>query len=1235
MKKLLCQLLTLAVFASLLIVSPQSIEPVSAQTTTAELVNVAVDGTASQSSTRFGGVAGRAIDGNTSGVWQQDSVTHTVPADGLPWWEVELASPTTIDSIVLWNRTNCCSERLADFTVFVSNAPFASDATIAELVSDPTVWSYTFDGVAGETTEIPVNAYGRYVRVQKPAGTALSLAEVEVFAPTLVTTPDANVAPNGAASQSSTGSGGVPLRAVDGNTSGVWQQGSVTHTTPNDQLPSWEVDLGATTTVDSVVLWNRTNCCANRLSDFSVFISNTPFSADATIGELQADPNVWSYSHTGAVDISLEIPVVADGQYVRVQKPAGTALSLAEVQVFEAQSTDTNPATNLAPDGTASQSTTSFNGAAARAIDGNTSGVWQQGSVTHTQPNDQLPWWQVDLGVNADIDDITIWNRTNCCANRLADFTVFVSVTPFPADATIAELQADPTVWSYTNSGVAGTTTNIAVDASGRYVRIQKPSGSALSLAEVEVFGVEAEGPVRVDQDARLIASTGVGGDSQLSWLEPFGEPTPYSYEIFADGVSVGQTSEAVFDTTITGQTEFEVITTTGDGSEFVSETITAAPGASGDCVAVGLNDGTTAITWESAPDGFLTLLDNNDGVYTPLSQFDDDPVNGHHYYVDSITTQAGSMSPDYRVVVMYDDGTFGSQQCTGSSFTPPQAERLSDIDFPVTPDGRIGRDMAGVSQEPMPVRYSNPADQGMAPSTDPTQAAPACSAGGLYLDVVNTPTDEELFVSVFVPAGTTVSFDSFSTKSGSTSSGNWVYYVNAYYQNEDGTQGAFIDRQGASTRFYWRNSLFPDSFEERYYHHEDRDLFTAPVSGNYLIALEVTTKVRIDESDEGAASAIENFKFTDPNGFVTEPCALDELFKCQADGGNVYIAADYSYQSSVAIDEVPVDLSPGCYSYDHCASSPFTGVVDTVAIWACENEQLLDAALGVSVAVAVVAGTIVIGPVVAVGAGFGGALAFWTCDQTDNAWWEPSTNLDATCVSTEVALGAVFAPLGAAAAGARTLGRQIGIACAAGAAEGATSTAVHMTMVDEDEAFNFADAVVGSGVGCLTGGILEGAFGRFFRKADGIRETGFVEGLPGPSGNRRPYTVDNLKGQFFEYSCAAASCAMVGGRPEAYWREAATTTLEGTRLSDVADALTANGHPSVLRENLSIDELALSTQRGPAIAAGNGHDVVVDRIIGGDVYIRDPFPIGVGESYVVTIAEFIEWWDTRAVIGT
>ncbi len=94
---------------------------------------------------------------------------------------------------------------------------------------------------------------GRYVRISLPGrGRVLSLAEVEVIS------DGHNVARQGTARQSSESSGGIASRAIDGNTSGVYGAGSVTHTS-GENNPWWEVDLGRDVSVESIVVWNRTD----------------------------------------------------------------------------------------------------------------------------------------------------------------------------------------------------------------------------------------------------------------------------------------------------------------------------------------------------------------------------------------------------------------------------------------------------------------------------------------------------------------------------------------------------------------------------------------------------------------------------------------------------------------------------------------------------------------------------------------------------------------------------------------------------------------------------------------------------------------------------------------------------------------------------------------------------------------------------------------------------------------
>ncbi len=149
-------------------------------------------------------------------------------------------------------------------------------------------------------------------------------------------------------------------------------------------------------------------------------------------------------------------------------------------------------AVNVAPLGTASQSSISHNGFASRGKDNNTNGNWNGGSVTHTNGNSPLlPWWQLTLASQTNIERIVLHNRINCCLDRLNNVHVFVSKTPF-GNATLEELIADSSVSHQYLDGVQGATTELTFNTTGQYVRVQLAQTGILSLAEVQVFGQEA-----------------------------------------------------------------------------------------------------------------------------------------------------------------------------------------------------------------------------------------------------------------------------------------------------------------------------------------------------------------------------------------------------------------------------------------------------------------------------------------------------------------------------------------------------------------------------------------------------------------------------------------------------------------------------------------------------------------------------------------------------------------------
>jgi formylglycine-generating enzyme required for sulfatase activity len=141
-----------------------------------------------------------------------------------------------------------------DATLAALKPRYAScDPALFGRVSKPLEMA-AFDFAPGKTKGPAVSA--RYARVEQKS--TLSIAEFELMG------ADRNLAREGKASQSSTAAGGTPERALDGRSDGNWGGHSITHTEEN-KPGWWEVDLGKEVAVDAVRVWNRTDCCGDRL----------------------------------------------------------------------------------------------------------------------------------------------------------------------------------------------------------------------------------------------------------------------------------------------------------------------------------------------------------------------------------------------------------------------------------------------------------------------------------------------------------------------------------------------------------------------------------------------------------------------------------------------------------------------------------------------------------------------------------------------------------------------------------------------------------------------------------------------------------------------------------------------------------------------------------------------------------------------------------------------------------
>ena len=114
----------------------------------------------------------------------------------------------------------------------------------------------------------PIPLKPRFVRIKLPGRKKiLSLAEVQVFA----RDSKENLALGGTATQSSTDFKGEANLAIDDRTAGDNSKGpAVTHS-KNEKDPWWELDLGSEQSIESIVIWNRTDSrLGGRLKGYQV-----------------------------------------------------------------------------------------------------------------------------------------------------------------------------------------------------------------------------------------------------------------------------------------------------------------------------------------------------------------------------------------------------------------------------------------------------------------------------------------------------------------------------------------------------------------------------------------------------------------------------------------------------------------------------------------------------------------------------------------------------------------------------------------------------------------------------------------------------------------------------------------------------------------------------------------------------------------------------------------------------
>ncbi len=427
--------------------------------------NLALTGTASQSSTNYDAPASRANDGNTNGNFWGGQTCSATTWEAQPWWEIDLGAVVNLQSVNVWNRSDCCAENLSNYYILVSETPFVSD-NLNDILNQNGVTAYLESEAAAFPTTTQTPVAGRYVRVQRQGAGFLIAAEIEVIG--------AGGSSGGGCDFTFAWSDNAGDTAAPENLSAGNYQVTVSNTDGCSQ--TLNVTVGnAENDSDNDGICDSADQCPGADDNADNDNDGIPNGCDSTPdggGDTDGCAD-WDLTFT----VSDESCAGANDGVITLNLPCS-----------DGGNTGGGDTENLALAGTASQSGTMWNAEADRANDGITNGnFWGANSVTGTQWGVQ-PWWQIDLGQSAQLQQINIWNRTDCCAESLSNYYVLVSENAF-GDATLDELLADANVTTLQQNEAAGAPTEITTNATGRYVRIQLQGAGILSLAEVEIFG--------------------------------------------------------------------------------------------------------------------------------------------------------------------------------------------------------------------------------------------------------------------------------------------------------------------------------------------------------------------------------------------------------------------------------------------------------------------------------------------------------------------------------------------------------------------------------------------------------------------------------------------------------------------------------------------------------------------------------------------------------------------------
>ena len=288
----------------------------------------------------------------------------------------------------------------------------------------------------------------------------------------------------------------------------------------------YQIDLGQEYSLHHLSIVNRNDCCPERLTNYQLTLYADGGGVPGVVlwqAGVRTNGTNSGIGGTDAVFASASVipSHVFRGRFLRLSSLSSNAYS---PQVAEIQAWVVSASSNVALGRTVTSSGAVYGGlVAANLTDGNAIGT---PTISHPADGATLGfYYQIDLGSEYTLNRIVIFNRSDCCPERLTNYRVSIYADSAGAPGSLrwqAGLRTDGS-----DSGYAGADTVIKSNSLnpahvfiGRFVRIENLSGAPYNpqIAEVEVY---PEPPPTIRYfltDAGNIKGPGLPTSATLSW---------------------------------------------------------------------------------------------------------------------------------------------------------------------------------------------------------------------------------------------------------------------------------------------------------------------------------------------------------------------------------------------------------------------------------------------------------------------------------------------------------------------------------------------------------------------------------------------------------------------------------------------------------------------------------------------------------------------------------------------